>query len=548
MILRWQIYNRIILLLVLVLASSCREEETPTSLPPTLILNEAEAITRTSALLNGEVTPNGDGSVRWIRFRYGTTSEMEEEKDCPAEELKATASLNGLKPGTTYHYCLEAGNGQSQARSEVLTFTTQPNVVPTLGTLTMLNQGPLSITLEYTIQDTGGEDITATGFYYYKQGESNEQQISLQPTTGADRLRARISGLERETDYCIQAYAANSIGETRSEIYRFRTGQAVILTQAGTLSEAMDKQEKYQFPSLNIAGPVNGTDIRYLREIMGIDVNGNETPGRLQILNLNDASIVSGGISYDGQRYTADNIVSRGMFARCSWLQELTLPAAITAVEENAFENCQALSILHFSPQLVEFAPSSGCSGLTAFEVPTANPAFSSANGILYNKEMTTLIWYPEGKPDKSCQLPSTVTAIGEYAFRNSRLQGIDLPASIKEIGQGAFTASALESVVLPDAVSLIPNGCFQRCEQLVSLILGKSTSYLSEYWLDGCSSLQQLYVKAPDFPPVCHAEAFVGAEPLFESCILHVPYGCKSIYRNHRVWGQFKTIVEDNF
>lgn len=544
---RLQTYHRIILLLALVLTIACREDENPTSLPPTLTLNEAEAITRTTAQLSGEVIPNGDGTVRWIRFRYGSTAEMSEEVSCPAEELKATASLNGLKPGTTYHYCLEAGNDQSQVRSEVLTFTTQPNVVPAISELTMLNQGPLSITLEYTILDDGGEDITATGFYYYKQGENDQQQISLQ-ATGADRLSARISGLQRETDYCIQAYAANSIGETRSEVYHFRTGQAVILTQAGTLSEAIDENEKYQFPSLNIAGPLNGTDIRYLREIMGTDINGNETPGRLQVLNLNDASIVSGGMSYDGQRYTADDIVSRGMFAHCLWLQELTLPAGTTAVEENAFENSPSLSVLRFLSQLEEFAPSVGCSGLTAFEVPSTNPAFSSADGILFNKDMTTLIWYPEGKADPTYQVPPTVTAIGEYAFRNSRLQGIDLPASITEIGQGSFTASSLESVVLPDAVSLIPNGCFQGCTELASLTLGTKTSYLSEYWLDGCSSLQHLYVKATDFPPVCHAEAFVGAEPLFESCVLHVPSGCKSIYRNHRVWGQFKTIVEDNF
>lgn len=536
----------IFLLAALLLTVSCREDEQPTSLPPTLTLGEATDITRTTARLNGEVVPNGDGSVRWIRFRYGITPEMNEEAVCPSEELKATAHLSGLQPGTTYHYCLEAGNEQSQVRSETLTFTTQPNVEPTLGELALLNQGPLSITLEYTILDDGGEDITVTGFYYYKQGATDEQRMDLQ-TTGADRLSARISGLQRETDYCIQAFAANTIGETRSEVYRFRTGQAVVLTQAGTLPDAMDEQEKYQFPSLNIAGPLNGTDIRYLREIMGIDINGNETPGRLQALNLNDASIVAGGISYDGQRYTADNTVSRGMFTGCSWLEELTLPAGTTTVEENAFKNCRSLSVLHFSPQLTEFAPSAGCSGLTAFDVPSANPAFCSADGILYNKEMTTLLWYPEGKANVTCAVPSTVTAIGEYAFRNSRLQGIDLPASLKDIGQGAFAASALESVVLPDAVSLIPNGCFQRCERLVSLTLGTAASYVSEYCLDGCSSLQHLYVKAADFPPVCQEEAFAGAEQLFESCTLHVPSGCKSIYRNHRIWGQFKQLVEES-
>lgn len=137
-----QTYHWIFLLAALLLTVSCREDEQPTSLPPTLTLGEATDITRTTAQLNGEVVSNGDGSVRWIRFRYGITPEMNEEAVCPSEELKATAHLSGLQPGTTYHYCLEAGNEQSQVRSETLTFTTQPNVEPTLGELALLNQGP----------------------------------------------------------------------------------------------------------------------------------------------------------------------------------------------------------------------------------------------------------------------------------------------------------------------------------------------------------------------------------------------------------------------
>lgn len=43
---------------------------------------------------------------------------------------------------------------------------------------------------------------------------------------------------------------------------------------------------------------------------------------------------------------------------------------------------------------------------------------------ILYNKEMTTLLRYPEGKADGNCRVPSIVTAIGEYAFRNHRIWG----------------------------------------------------------------------------------------------------------------------------
>lgn len=531
---------------VILLAACNNGAELPTSLAPSIHLEEATNITRTSASICGEVIPNGTGTISLIQIKYGLTEEMDRTIVCNPEELEVSANLSGLEPGKTYYYCLEAGNRYTIVSSGTKYFATAPNVVPTISTPTMLNQGPLSITLTYEILDNGGENITSTGFYYRKKDESEEHQISL-PTNGSNRMSARIANLQVETEYSIQAYASNSIGETRSDIYSFRTGQAVILTQAGTLPEAVDENEKYQFPNLSIAGPLNGTDIRYLRDMMGKDINGNDTPGRLKMLNLNDASIVAGGLSYDGQRYTADNIIGRGMFSNCTWLQELTLPATAKTIEENAFESCRSLSALYFSPQLEQFEPSAGCISLSVLEVPPANPSFSSMDGILYNKEQTLLIWYPEGRQEEQFQIPTTVTDIGKYAFRNSLLRRIDLPASIKNIGQGAFTASSLEGMVLPDNISLIPNGCFQHCDRLVSLTMGSSTAYLSEYCFDGCNSLQYLYVKAADFPPVCQTETFAGAEQLFEGCTLHVPSGCKSIYRNHRFWGQFLHIVEQD-
>ncbi len=536
----------IYLLLVVLLLISCNKDERPMSLPPSVSINPAKDITRTSALLSGKVVPNAEGTVNSIQFRYGLTPEMTESVSISVtEEQDVSTLLTNLQAGSTYYYRLEAGNKYSTVSSETMSFETAPNIAPVVSELKMLNQGPLSITLEYEILDDGGEAITSTGFYFHSEADEQEQQIVLETPTD-DRWRARISNLQLGITYYIQAYAANSIGETRSKAYQFQTGEAVVLTEAGTLDEAIGEQEKYQFTTLNISGPLNGTDIRYLRDIMGTDISGESTNGRLQYLNLNDATIVAGGSSYDGQRFTADNTVGQGMFANCIWLQELTLPVGVTTVERNAFENCLSLSVLHFSPSLAQLMPSEGCTKLSVMDIPADNPAFKCDNGILYDREMTKLIWYPEGKTEETFQVPSTVTAIGEYAFFSSRLQHIELPLSVKNIGQEAFASSAIRSMVLPDNVSLIPHACFQHCLQLQSLTLGATTAYLSEYCFEGCSSLQHLYVKAADFPPVCQTETFAGAEQLFERCTLHVPLGCRSIYRNHSVWGQFKSIVEE--
>lgn len=533
-------------LLLIWILTACEEQEKPLNLPPSIRLEAAVEITRTSAILHGEVTPNGKGIVNRIRFRYGTAEDMEHIVVCPAEERQVTAHLTNLQAGIRYYYCLEAGNEYDIVRSEIQSFVTQPNIPPTISEISMLNRGPVSITLEYRILDNGGEKITATGFYYWKEGNHTEEHTANIQTDEESKLRTRIGGLEIGTDYCIQAFATNAIGETRSEIYRFHTEEAVILTEAGTLSEAIGQQEKYQFSNLNIAGPLNGTDIRYLREMMGTDINGEITPGQLQTLNLNDASIVTGGQSYNGSQYTDNNTISHGMFSGSQSLRHLTLPAGTNTVEENAFENCSALDTLCLSSAIRQIAPSSGCSQLSTIIVPEESLTLSCTDGVLYDKKGTSLIWFPESKKDTMFLVPSTVEEIGDYAFRNCRSLQIILPETVTTIGQGAFTASQITTIEIPDKVGIVPYGCFQQCRQLTSIFLGTATNYLSEYCFVNCNALQDLYIQDTDFPPFCQEETFCGTEMLFEQCTLHVPIGSKSIYRNHKIWGKFKNIVEE--
>ena len=534
----------IYIFLELIFFCACNKEETPVNLPPFVSIEEAKDITRTSAILSGTVIPNEGSTVNRIQFRYGPTPDMLEFVNISiTEKQEVSTTLTNLKPGTTYYYCLEAGNKYSTVCSEIMTFKTQPNTIPTVSDLKMLNQGPISITLEYEILDDGGEEIISSGFYLYSEKEPQEQQISLTAHEG-NKWKGRIGNLQMDITYYIQAYATNSIGEIRSKTYQFHTGEAVILTEAGTLNEAIGEQEKYQFSTLNIAGPLNGTDIRYLRDMMGIDINGENTSGKLQELNLNDASIVAGGISYDGYRYTVNNIVSHGMFSNCKILQKITLPANTSVIEENSFENCTALTILRFSPDTKEINPSAGCSSLSSLEVPSGSPYFKDIDGVLYNKDATSLIWFPESITNKKFEVPSSVQNIGAFAFRNCHLQQVILPSSVINIGKGAFTASLIESIIIPDEVATIPYGCFQLCKQLVSVTLGVNTSYVSEYCFDQCQSLQFLKVKANLFPPYCLENTFGGAEFLFEKCQLQVPASSLSIYRNHGIWGKFKKIV----
>ena len=69
----------------------------------------------------------------------------------------------------------------------------------------------------------------------------------------------------------------------------------VTLLTAGTLPDQISDTEKYQITNLKVVGDINGTDLRLIREMAGRDGDGNETVGKLAILDLSEANIVRGG-------------------------------------------------------------------------------------------------------------------------------------------------------------------------------------------------------------------------------------------------------------
>ena len=81
------------------------------------------------------------------------------------------------------------------------------------------------------------------------------------------------------------------------------------------------------------------------------------------------------------------------------------------------------------------------CSGLTSIVVDASNTAYSSQDGVLYDKAMTALIQYPGGKSGEFT-IPSSVTSIYDYAFETcAGLTSVTIPNSVTSIGTYAFEA-----------------------------------------------------------------------------------------------------------
>ena len=70
------------------------------------------------------------------------------------------------------------------------------------------------------------------------------------------------------------------------------------LDEAGTLPDKISANEKNLITNLKIVGKINGTDLKFIREMAGRDFNGEKTDGKLSILDLSEAKIVAGGDAY----------------------------------------------------------------------------------------------------------------------------------------------------------------------------------------------------------------------------------------------------------
>jgi hypothetical protein len=165
----------------------------------------------------------------------------------------------------------------------------------------------------------------------------------------------------------------------------------------------------------------------------------------------------------------------------------------VTGIAARAFLGSNSLTSVTIPDSVVSIGDSafSQCRSLTAIDISALNPAFSSVDGVLFNKNQTTLIQCPAGYQGHY-SIPDSVTSIGDSAFGLCiNLTGVTIPNSVVSIGDSAFDSCFnLAGVTIPDSVITIGDSAFYFCFNLVSLTIGNSVISIGDSAFRGCEDL----------------------------------------------------------
>ena len=331
------------------------------------------------------------------------------------------------------------------------------------------------------------------------------------------------------------------------------------LDKAGTLPDKIE--DKYEITNLKITGEINGTDLRLIRDMAGCDYTGKSTSGKLSVLDLSEAKIVSGGdyyfynINYSyNEHNTIDDQIDDFAFFNCCRLTSLSLPSGIISIGFNAFDGCSNLTSLTLPSGITSIQSDafSGCSSLTSLTLPSGITRID--NRTFYGCSSLTSLTLPPGITSirshafKGCSsltsltLPSGITSIGSDAFSGcSSLTSLTLPTGITSIDDFTFWGCVgLTSLTLPSSVTSIGSYAFAYCYSLTSLTLPSDVSLIGERAFFACESLTSIYSYA-EIAPYAKG-AFYG--PYAKKCTIYVPKGTSDGYRLSD-FGYFENIVE---
>ena len=124
------------------------------------------------------------------------------------------------------------------------------------------------------------------------------------------------------------------------------------------------------------------------------------------------------------------------------------------------------------------------------------NKNFKSIDGVLFNIDGTQLIRYPIGKKEKNYEIPEGTKTIKENAFEGSNLENIEITDGVEIIEEEAFSyCSKLTNVEIPKTVGSIEVAAFYNCRNLTTVKLPNTMSELGKNVFAYCQKLTEINI-----------------------------------------------------
>lgn len=125
--------------------------------------------------------------------------------------------------------------------------------------------------------------------------------------------------------------------------------------------------------------------------------------------------------------------------------------------------------IIHKDIILVEDKCFINCSNLSNIKVEEDNNNYCSKLGVLFSKDMKTIICYPPFKKTSTYFIPQGIKSINTHTFFNNKfIKYIIVPTSVEYISENAFVnCKSLNQIVIPENVTEIHPRAFNICPRL---------------------------------------------------------------------------------
>ncbi len=261
--------------------------------------------------------------------------------------------------------------------------------------------------------------------------------------------------------------------------------------------------------------------------------------------------------------------IERYAFYKCYELDNIVLPENVNEVEESAFESTSMWdnssnwteNLFYIGNDWVDYKKNNDEENVKytlnlrdnterifvdfvnwnfkdykSVYISKDNKYFATIDGVLYNKNLTELIYYPRASEKTFFEIPYGVKSIPDGCFSsNEYLKNVKIPESVEKIGYKSFNECInLTSIDIPNSVTEIGVRTFENCKNLNKVILSENINEIPDSVFRKCISLTEIHI--PENVNSIGFSAFDGTGlvevklPETVKCIDNYAFSCKNL------------------